>query len=141
MYGLFAPGMVKAQILVDSKRSGRSGWFSVPKTCIFDRSHSWKIRTTGYGLCRKRVPMRKAASTLRTCARQICTSKFCSLRRTSTSSRTVMTNKSRSEFLHPTITPGVVVRVMLFGQNTRNMPSLFATMIALCQGSERTSSA
>ena len=51
-----------------------------------------------------------------------------------------MTNKSKSEFLHPTITPGDVNRVRLFGQNTRSMPSLFSTIITYCQSSERSSS-
>lgn len=45
----------------------------------------------------------------------------------------VMTNKSKAEFLHPIITPGVVERVRLFGQKTRNMPLSFSTILTYFQ--------
>lgn len=48
-----------------------------------------------------------------------------------------MTNKSKAEFLHPTITPGVVERVRLFGQKSRNMPSSFSTILTYFQVSRR----
>ena len=44
-------------------------------------------------------------------------------RRTSTSSRTVTTNTSRLEFLHPTTTPGRSDLWMFVGQNTLISPS------------------
>lgn len=47
---------------------------------------------------------------------------------TSTPSNTVKTNKSSSEFLHPTITPGDDDRGKSYGQNTRNNPSLMSML-------------
>lgn len=59
---------------------------------------------------------------------------------TSTSSKTVSTNKSNSEFRQPIITPGDEDRGRSYGQNTRNKPSLMS-MLSSFQPSERASTA
>jgi hypothetical protein len=60
---------------------------------------------------------------------------------TSTSSSTVSTNKSSSEFRHPTITPGDEDRGRSYGQNTRSSPSLMSILSSSTRVLERTSTA
>lgn len=60
---------------------------------------------------------------------------------TSTSSSTVSTNRSSSEFRHPTITPGDEDRGRSYGQNTRSSPSLMSMLSSSRRISERASTA
>ena len=57
------------------------------------------------------------------CIRQLNTSNFDRSLRTSTSSKTATTNTSKSEFFHPTRTPGAFDFGMSRGQNILIKPS------------------
>lgn len=104
------------------------------------------MRTIGCGLFRKRIPARRALSTFRGCScyqHLPCITDFSATKRppTSTSSRTVSTNRSSSEFRHPTITPGDEDRGRSYGQNTRNSPSLMSMLSSFTRFLERASTA